>query len=175
MPNKKYDHNVDIKSTQLGDAITKGVVTIGAGAIGIVGGGVIGLSVVVSIAIAIGEIQDRVKENKERSRTVSIAPVSKLRTILYDYQNNEARYQIDWENRYVTYTGKVAKINSGKFDISTQMPRLAKVVCDWKGDQKERVAKLNTGDTIYVSGKLNVSKTYSSKIYEFKISSCEIP
>jgi hypothetical protein len=75
----------------------------------------------------------------------------------------------------VTHIEKVTNINSGNFDISTQSTRLGKVICDWNADQKELVAKLNTGNTISVIGKLDVYKDYSYGYYNFKIKYFEIP
>lgn len=95
MPNKKYDHNVDIKSTQ----IANGLKGIGVGALSLLSAGVV-LFLGGATVLSIQGIYEYNQDQKAKKQPINITPFSTMRTIVNDYENNPTRYRLEWEGKY---------------------------------------------------------------------------
>ena len=174
MPDRRYDHNVDIKSTQLGNAIKNIGILIAGGVGGIIAAGFIGL-VLLAIIVNITESNKEKEEKQARKNAINITPYQTLTRISYDYAKNNARYRLEWAGKYVTHSGGIKKMNNSTFSMYNAWNLGAEVICDWSySDQMKNVARLNPGDNTSVSGTLSLRRNDYNKTWVYTISDCEI-
>lgn len=172
MSYRKYDHNVDIKSTQ----ISKGLANIGKLLLFIASGAVSLFVCTVILAAVIG-INQHNKDIAGKDEAIDISSFQIQKRIDDDFLNNPPRYDLNWSSKWVKFTGEVTNISSYSFEVSNQSHKWgsrvwANVICDYKYDQKGRVAQLDKGTRVKIVGKLSVSKPYDT--VNFKLYDCEV-
>jgi hypothetical protein len=162
MSYRKYDHNVDIKSTQL----SQGLKNIAKFIAFVLGGGV-GIFGVMLIVIVIAAMQQHNSEMAGKDKAEDISSFQIQKRIDDDSVNNPPRYDVNWSSKWVTFTGEVTNISTYSFEVFNQSHKWgsrvwANVICDFKSDQKGRVAQLDKGTRVKIVGKLSVSKPYDT-------------
>ena len=139
---RSYNHNVDIRSTQIADAgrsIAKGIEKEMWGLFGL-------FSVLLAIAWAGIIIQDIA----DRSRGVKKLNFTELRS---DYRQNSVRAADTWKDRYLRYTGDVERISSSSVDVRNGDYEVSCSVAWFAGGP---LKTLNKGDRITVIGERRV-------------------
>lgn len=171
MSYRKYDHNVDIKSTQL----TRGLKSIGNLILYAAGGAVVVFILLVINGLIMMNLQQN-ERNREKENAINITSYKVMEEIASDLRNNKARYDVDWSGKWVTIRGNISGFSSQQaFEINNQSSRWAIVTCYWSSVQREKVARLDAGDIVNVVGELSVTKPfYEGNKYKFGLSSCEI-
>ena len=161
---RNYNHNVDIKSTQVAGAFKSfakfalgaGIVTIG------------GLAVIIGIIV-------NDENNKEKEALSRTKPLDTSSAIL-DYKRNPVRYNENWDGKYVTFSGRVKDLSSYEFafvPVATARQSSTTVKCDFKYSEKSKVAQLDSGKYVSVLGKLSLRQVDSWK-FEAKLSDCTL-
>ena len=163
---RNYNHNIDIKSTQVAGAFKSfaklalgaGIVTIG------------GLAIIISIVV-------NDENNREKEALARTKPLA-LNSALVDYKQNPVRYDENWGGEYVTYSGRINKLQSFEFDfatVDTTRGSTTKVVCDFDYTEREKIAQMDSGDYVSVLGKLTIRENgYGRPQFEAKLSDCTI-
>lgn len=163
---RNYNHNVDIKSTQVAGAFQSfAKFALGAGIVTI--GGIVVLA-------AIFTNVDNNREKEALSRTKPLV----LNSALVDYNRNPVRYDANWQGEYVTYSGRIDKLSSYEFSFSpvnTTRGSSTVVKCDFDHSEREKIAQMNNGDYVSVLGKLNLRKiSYGRSQFEAELEDCKI-
>ena len=142
---RKYDHNVDIKSTQIADAgrtLAKGIKEFRTGCLQL---GIL-LNLILWPALwGLSAYKDVVAKSK------GVKPLV-FWEMKRDYQTNKVRASDIWNNRYVTYSGKVGDISSSSLSVSSGDYRVSCLLGWFKGDQ---VKALNIGEKVRIKGKID--------------------
>ena len=172
MSYRKYDHNVDIKSTQ----ISKGLANVGKLLL-IIASGALTLFVGAVITAAVIGINQHNKDIASKEKAIDISSFQIQKRIDDDRVNNPPRFDLNWSGKWVKFRGEVWKISDYTFYVSNQSHKWgsriwANVICDYKSDQKGRVAQLNKGTRVKIVGKLSVSKPFDT--VNFKLYDCEV-
>ena len=159
---RNYNHNVDIKSTQVAGAF-KGFAKFALGA-GILT--VAGLAVIIATFVT----SDNQAEKEALARMKNLS----ANAAILDYKRNPVRYRENWDGEYVTYTGQIGKLNSYEFSfepISTTRQTTTIVKCDFELSEQEKIARLDNGDYVKVLGKLSLREASNSQ-FEMKLRDC---
>ena len=151
---RNYNHNVDIRSTQITDigrTIVKGSVVL-ARKTGLLGLASAGFCITCGVLIWTGfTLQDMA----DKSRGVKTLNFSELHA---DVIQNEVRASDIWKNRYLRFTGNATQISEGRIEVRKDT---YKVFCILSHNQREALKRLDKGDQITVAGKnLWVRKSY---------------
>tara|TARA_B100002052_G_C15668060_1_gene500472 strand:- start:109 stop:594 length:486 start_codon:yes stop_codon:yes gene_type:complete len=160
MSYRKYDHNVDIRSTQLANAgrsLVKGAKEL---YLGIVGAALIGTAVL-WIIVAFIDIDDRSKGVK---RLI-------FSDIVNANKNNEVRADEEWMGRYLKYSGKVTNITRSSVYLENNY---YEVVCKIGWFKGEPLKSLNKGDRITISGRNMESTDFIVNYKTVYLQNCEI-
>lgn len=163
---RNYSHNVDIKSTQVAGAFKSfAKFALGAGIITLGG-------LAILIALVVNDESNREKEALSRTKPLN------LNYALIDYEKNPVRYDENWDREYVTYSGRINKIESFEFDfttVNTTLGSTAKVVCDFDYSERQKIAQMDNGDYTSVLGKLIITtNSFGSPRYKAKLLDCTI-
>ena len=161
---RNYNHNIDIKSTQVAGAfksIAKFSLGLGISTVALLG---------VAIAVAITNESNREKEALSRMRPLD------LNTAILDYKRNPVRYDEKWGGEYVSFSGRISGIRSSEFNfnpVQTTRQSSTTVKCDFDYSEKSKVAGLDSGDYVSVLGKLSLREN-GSGIFEAHLRNCTI-
>jgi len=171
---RNYNHNVDIKSTQLGNAVSTTGKFLAVTALG-------GLSLI--IIAFISAASNSVKEKNESDKIANSAAKLDLTLVGSDYIENPMRYQRNWAREYLSYSGQISKIgnytlefNHGYIRTSGGNGQYAKVICDMASyDERTKASMLDRGNFANVVGRLTTyyQAEYPGK-WEFKLEDCRI-
>lgn len=151
------NHNVDIRSTQLANAIKSALkslpiifrASIVYGLGGVLAGG-FGFYIISELIIK-PTILNQENSNRKEAKQLN------LTNLTNDYERNEARYEINWKNIYVSYTGRIGNITKSSYSFAPQSiyfkGKRVDVQCSQIKDDVNTIAKYNPGSLVTVIGK----------------------
>jgi len=143
------NHNVDVRSTQLANAI-KSIpdAFLALSMVGLVGVGILWILV---FAIIRPLMLNQENSKREEAKQLNLTSLTK------DYERNKARYEINWENIYLRHTGRIGNITSSSYTFAPQSVyfkgKRVDVECSSIKDNTNTIAKYNPGSLVTVIGK----------------------
>ncbi len=151
------NHNVDIRSTQLANAIksairslpviSRALIVYGLG--GVLAGG-FGFYIIAELIIK-PIMLDQENSKREEAKQLN------LTNLTTDYERNRARYEINWTNIYVRHTGRIGNITRSSYTFAPQSiyfkGQRVDVQCGRIKDDVNTIAKYNPGSLVTITGK----------------------
>ena len=173
MPKNYYDHNVDIRSSQLGNAAKD--------AKKFVAESITGAFILIGISIVVLTVWNY-SHNEESKRLAANAPRLNYSQAANDYVKNPMRYKSNWGDKYVAYSGQIKSIGSYSLEFDGGFIRTpngngesTKIRCNLRSGQRDKAASLNSGNYATVTGKLYTSySAWNTGEWIFSLENCRL-
>ena len=170
---KNFKHDVDIRSSQIGNAAKDAKKFIGES---LVGG--IGLLVILCGFLFVKWQIEKAETSKEIMNSPRLNPSA----VANDFVNNKMRYKQNWEYEWVKYSGRIDNIkdreiiiDAGWISTTNSRGQRASVYCKVASDKINDFAKFNRGDQINIVGNLWTSFDINAGMnghWKFKLNQC---